>query len=96
MKKKRFSEEQIVAILQQGEAGVPVLELARQHGFGESTYYAWKAKYAGMSVSELKRLKQLEKENRRLKQMYATLNMDHELLKEALEKKVNVDLSDEL
>jgi putative transposase len=96
MKKKRFSEEQIVSILQQGEAGVPVLELARQHGFGESTYYAWKSKYAGMSVSELKRLKQLEKENRRLKQMYATLSMDHELLKEVLEKKLNVDLSDEL
>ena len=63
---------------------------------GQSTYFAWKAKYAGMSVAELKRLKQLEEENRRLKQMYASLSLDHELLKEVLEKKLGVDLNEEL
>ena len=95
MKKKRFSEAQIFSILQEGEAGVPVLELSRKHGFGESTFYQWKSKYGGMSLAELKRLKQLEEENRRLKQMYATLSMDHALLKEVLEKKLGVDLSEE-
>ncbi len=94
--KKRFTEEQIVSILQEGEAGIPMIELIRKYGFGESTYYAWKSKYAGMSLSELKRLKQLETENRRLKDMYATLSLDHALLKEVLEKKLNVDLNDEL
>lgn len=94
--KKRFTEEQIVMILQEGEAGIPVLDLVRKYGFGESTYYQWKSKYAGMTVSELKRLKQLETENRRLKEMYATLSLDHTLLKEVLEKKLNVDLNDGL
>ena len=96
MKKKRFSEAQIVKILKEGEAGVSVPDLSRQYGFGESTYYVWKNKYGGMSLQELKRLKELEQENQRLKQMYATLSMDHDLLKEVLEKKLNVDLSDEL
>jgi len=95
MKKKRFTEAQIVSILKAGESGTPVPELSRKYGFGESTYYAWKSKYAGMSVQELKRLKRLEAENRRLKQMYATLSMDHDLLKEILEKKYGVDLSEE-
>lgn len=96
MKKKRFSEPQIVKILQEGNAGVSVPELSRKYGFGESTYYAWKNKYDGMTAQDLKRLKDLEQENRRLKQMYATLSMDNELLKEVLEKKLNVDLSEEL
>ena len=96
MKKKRFTEMQIVSMINEGLAGMPVAELCRKHGVGESTYYKWKSKYAGMSVTELKRLKQLEVENRRLKQMYATLSMDHELLKEVLEKKLGVDLDDEL
>jgi len=96
MKKKRFSEAQIIRILKEGEAGIPVPELSRQYGFGESTYYAWKSKYGGMTLQELKRLNELEQENRRLKQMYATLSMDHDLLKEVLEKKLNVDLSEEL
>ena len=95
MKKKRFTETQIFKILQEGEARVPAPDLARKYGFGESTYYTWKTKYGGMSQQELKRLKELEQENRRLKQMYATLSMDHDLLKEVLEKKLNVDLSDE-
>lgn len=95
MKKKRFSESQIVEILKAGEAGVPIPELSRKHGFGHSTYYAWKAKYSGMSVSELRRLKQLEEENRRLKAMYADLSLDHKILKEILEKKFDVPMSDE-
>lgn len=96
MKKKRFSEAQIVAVLQEGQAGMPIADLCRKHRVGESTYYKWKSKYGGMSVTELKRLRQLEKEHQRLKQMYATLSMDHELLKEVLEKKLGVDLDDEL
>lgn len=95
MKKKRFNETQIINVLKEYEAGVPAVELARKHGIGESTIYGWSSKYAGMEVAELKRLRQLEDENKRLKQMYATLSMDHELLKEVLEKKYHVDLSDE-
>ena len=96
MKKKHLSESQIVSILQEGQAGMPVADLCRKHGIGESTYYKWRSKYGNMSVTELKRLKQLETENRRLKSMYATLSMDHDLLKEVLEKKLGVDLNDEL
>jgi len=96
MKKKRFNEIQIVNILNEGLAGMPVAELCRKHKVGESTYYKWKSKYGEMTVAELKRLKQLEHENKRLKQMYATLSMDHELLREVLEKKLGVDLDDEL
>lgn len=95
MKKKRFSEEKIVAILKEGESGIPIPELSRKYGFGHSTYYQWKLKYGGMTVSEVKRLRQLEDENRRLKQMYSSLSLDHELLKEVLEKKYGVDLSEE-
>lgn len=94
MKKKKFTESQIVNVLKAYTAGVPAVDLARQYGIGESTIYAWNTKYGGMDLSELKRLKQLEEENSRLKRMYATLSMDHELLKEVLEKKLNVDLSD--
>ena len=95
MKKKRFNETQIITILKENEAGMPVVELSRKYGIGESTLYTWKSKYAGMDVAELKRLRQLEEENRRLKQMYATLSMDHDLLKEILEKKYDVELNDE-
>ena len=95
MKRKRFNEVQIVNMLNEGQTGIPVTDLCRKHGVGESTYYKWKSKYGGMSIAELERLKQLEKENRRLKQMYATLSMDHELLKEIVEKKLYEDLSDE-
>ena len=96
MKKKRFNEAQIVNLLNEGLAGMPVADLCRKHGVAESTYYKWKSKYGGMSLTELKRLKQLEQENKRLKQMYATLSMDNDLLKEVLEKKLGVDLDDEL
>lgn len=95
MKKKRFTEAQIVGILKEGEAGVPLADLCRRHGMGESTYYSWRSKYAGMSVSDLKRLKSLEEENRRLKRMFADLSLDHEILRDILEKKLNVPLSDE-
>lgn len=94
MKKKRFNEIQIIHVLKEYAAGMPAVDLARKHGIGESTIYAWQAKYAGMDVADLKRLRQLEDENNRLKRMYATLSMDHELLKEVLEKKYGVDLSD--
>jgi len=88
MKKSRFSESQIVTILKDAEAGVPLDELSRQHGFSKATFYKWKAKYSGMDASTLKRLHELEEENRRLKQMYAELSLDHKVLKDILEKKL--------
>ena len=88
MKKSKFSESQIVSILKEAEAGVSLEDLIRQHGFSKASFYKWKAKYSGMSVSELKRLKELEEENRRLKQMYANLSLEHEALKEIIEKKL--------
>lgn len=88
MKKSRFSEHQIISLLKQGEAGVAVTDLCREHGISKSTYYNWKAKYGGMEASELSRLRQLETENRRLKEMYAELSLEHRVLQEALEKKV--------
>jgi putative transposase len=83
MKKTRFSEHQIIQILKQGEAGI-----CREHGISQASYYNWKAKYGGMEASDVKRLQELETENRRLKQMYAELSLDHQLLKELLEKKL--------
>lgn len=88
MKKTRFSEHQIIQILKQGETGVKVADLCREHGISPATYYNWKAKYGGMEASDVKRLQALETENRRLKQMYAELSLDHQLLKELLEKKL--------
>ena len=88
MKKSRFTESQIVNILKEAEAGVSLEELSRQHGFSKATFYKWKAKYSGMDVSSLKRLKELEEENRRLKQMYAELSLDHKVLKDIVEKKL--------
>lgn len=88
MKKSKFTESQIVNILKEAEAGVSVEELSRQHGFSKTAFYKWKAKYGGMDVSALKRLKELEEENRRLKQMYANLSLEHQVLKEIVEKKL--------
>ena len=88
MKKTRFSESQIVTILKEAEAGVSLEDLSRQHGFSKATYYKWKAQYSGMDVSALKRLKELEEENRRLKQMYAELSLEHNALKDIVEKKL--------
>ena len=86
MKKSKFSESQIVNILKEAEAGVSLEELIRQHGFSKASFYKWKGKYSGISDSELKRLKELEEENRRLKQMYANLSLEHEALKDIIEK----------
>lgn len=88
MKKSKFSESQIVNILKEAEVGVSLEELIRQHGFGKASFYKWKAKYSGMSASDLKRLKELEEENRRLKQMYANLSLEHTVLKDIIEKKL--------
>ena len=87
MKQGKFSESQIVAILKQQDSGQTVAQISREHGVSEATFYNWKAKYGGMQVSEVKRLKDLEDENRRLKKMYAELSLQHEITKEALQKK---------
>ena len=87
MKKSRFSEAQIVAILQQQQSGQTVPHIVREHGISEATFYAWKTKYAGLQVSELTRLKHLEAENQRLKQRYAELSLENHALKEVLRKK---------
>jgi len=87
MKAGRFSESQIMAILKQQDNGQTVAQITREHGVSEATFYNWKAKYGGMQVSEVKRLKDLEEENRRLKKMYAELSLQHEITKEALLKK---------
>jgi len=86
MKKSRFTEHQIVKIINKAEAGVSVNDLARQYGFGRSTFYKWKSKYGGTQASDLKRLRELEAENRRLKQMYANLSLEHQALKDIVEK----------
>lgn len=88
MKRSRFSEAQIIKVLKEAEAGVSVLDLCRKYGFSKSTFYQWKSKYGGMDVSEVKRLKALEEENRRLKQMYAELSLEYQVLKEIVEKKL--------
>lgn len=87
MKKTKFSESQIVAILQEGEAGLPVAQILRKYGISQATYYNWKSKYGGASVAELKRLKELELENARLKRVVAELTVDKLILKEVAEGK---------
>ena len=87
MKRKRFSEEQIVAVLREHEAGMKTADLARRHGISEATLYNWKAKYGGLEVSEAKRLKALEDENRKLKKLLAGAMLDSAALKELLSKK---------
>ncbi len=87
MKKTRFTETQIVSILKQQEGGIPTKEICRQHGISEATFYNWKSKYGGMEASDVKRLKDLEEENSRLKKMFADLSLDNQILKEIFAKK---------
>ena len=84
MKKSRYNESQIIQILNEGESGVPITDICREHGICRATYYKWKAKYGGMDVNELKHLRELEIENCRLKQMYAELSLDHKILKDII------------
>jgi putative transposase len=85
--KKRFSEEQIIGFLREAEAGLPIKELCRRHGFSEASYYLWRSKFGGMSVSDAKRLKELESENARLKKLLAEAMLENEATREALRKK---------
>ncbi len=85
--KKRFTEEQIIGFLREAEAGMPIKELCRKHGFSEASYYLWKNKFGGMSVPEARRLKELEAENARLKKLLAETLLENEVTKEALRKK---------
>ena len=87
MKGKRFTEEQIIRVLKEAESGLKVSDLCRQHGISEATYYRWKSKYGGLEVSEAKRLRALEEENRRLKQLVADKELDILGLRAALSKK---------
>jgi putative transposase len=87
VKTSRYTEAQILAILRQAEAGMPVAELCREHGMSNASFYKWRAKYGGMDSSMIAQTKALEDENRRLKRMFAELSMENELLKEALGKK---------
>lgn len=85
--KKKFTEEQIIRILQEAETGTKIIDLCRKHGISDATYYNWKAKYGGMTVSDAKKLKALEEENRRLKHIVADLTLDNQALKAVVEKK---------
>jgi putative transposase len=86
MRKSRFTETQIVKILKSVEAGRPVKEVCREHGISDATYYNWKSKFGGMEASDVKRLKELEEENRKLKQLFADLSLENHALKDLIEK----------
>lgn len=89
MKKIKHSEAEIISILKKQEQGMKVLEICREHGISDATFYNWKSRYGGLEVKELKRLKDLEYENSRLKKMFANLSLEHEALKDVLEKSFN-------
>ncbi len=88
MKKSRFTETQIISILNEADAGVKVKDICRKHGISDATYYTWKSKYGGMSASELKRMKEMEAELSRLKRLYADLALENSALKDLIEKKL--------
>jgi putative transposase len=88
MKKTRFTENQIIAILKEGEAGIQVKEICRKHGISDATYYNWKSKFGGMGVSDLKRMKEMEQELFQLKRMYADMALENRALKDLIEKKL--------
>lgn len=88
MKKSRYTEAQIVRILKEVEGGRSVKDVCREHGIADATFYNWRAKYGGMELADIKRLRELEQENRRLKQMYADLSLEHRVLKDIIEKKL--------
>ncbi len=87
MRKSRYTDSQILAILKQSESGVPTPELCREHGMSSATFYKWRSKFGGMDASMMKRLKELEAENKRLKKMYAEAKLGQDILKEAMAKK---------
>jgi putative transposase len=87
MKKSRYTDSQIMAILKQAEAGTPIPELCREHGMSSASFYKWRAKFGGMDASLMARMKELEEENRRLKKMYAEERLKAEIVQEALQKK---------
>ena len=88
MKRSKFSETQIITILNEADAGLSVKEISRKHGISDATFYNWKSKYGGMSASELKRMREIEEENAKLKKMYADLALENNALKELIEKKL--------
>jgi putative transposase len=88
MKRSRFTETQIVAILKEADGGITVRDLCRKHGFSDATYYKWKSKYGGLDASDLKRLRELEAENSQLKRMYAELSLENNALKDLITKKL--------
>jgi len=87
MRKSKFTESQIVEILKAGEAGMPLTELTRKHGISRATYFNWRSKYAGVSVNDLKRMRELEAENAKLKRMYADLALENAAIKDILSRK---------
>jgi putative transposase len=87
MKGKKFTDEQIIAVLKEAEAGATIKDVCRRHGISEQSFYRWKAKYGGMEISDARRLRSLEDENRRLKHLVADLTLDNQALKAVLSKK---------
>ena len=88
MKKSRFSENQIIRILKEADGGRKVADICREHGVSQATYYQWKAKFGGMEASDIRRLKELEEENTKLKRMFANLSLENEALKDVIAKKL--------